>query len=273
MDLLKGGIPLYLQLAGILRRRIQNREYQVQIPPENLLTSEFKVSRFTVRQALEVLKDEGLVSAKQGVGTLLARADNSKYGMLTGAFENLVYYTSESTVKVLRKEIIPPTGETAEKLHISPQEKVFLYTTVRYFKKHPFSFSYVYIPYHLGLQVPAGQLRLKPVFRLIEEYCHVRIAETVQRISAATADEELTRVLEVKKGEPLLLVYRTYYTFEGRAVELSVVYYDVKKLEYTIRLRRQAAPEKARMEEHEAPGMNHPERMEKEGERWPRSVP
>lgn len=41
MSLLRGGVPLYLQLAGIIRRRIQNKEYQVQIPPENVLTSEF----------------------------------------------------------------------------------------------------------------------------------------------------------------------------------------------------------------------------------------
>jgi GntR family transcriptional regulator len=267
MDLLKGGVPLYLQLAGIIRRRIQNKEYQVQIPPENVLTGEFKVSRFTVRQALEVLKGEGLVSAKQGVGTLLASADNSKYGMLTGAFENLVYYTSESTVKLLRKEIIPAPGELAEKLQIAPREKIFMYTTLRYFKKHPFSFSYVHIPYHLGRQIPAAELRVKPVFRLIEEYCHVRIAEAIHRISAANADEVLTRVLEVTKGEPLLLVHRTYYTSDARAVELSVVYYDVKKLEYTIRLRRQTAPEKARPEDKEEAGMNSPERIQKEGER------
>jgi GntR family transcriptional regulator len=244
MSLLRGGVPLYLQLAGIIRRRIQNKEYQVQIPPENVLTSEFKVSRFTLRQALEVLKSEGLVSAKQGVGTLLTRQDSSKYGMLTGAFEDLVYYASESTVKLLRKEILPAPEEIAEKLKVSLREKIFCYTTLRHFKKHPFSFSYVYVPYSIGLQIPLGELSFKPVFKLIEEYGHVPISEAIHRISATTADESLTRVLEVKKGEPLLLVYRSYYTSEGRPVELSVVYYDVKKLEYTIRLRRQAGPQK-----------------------------
>ncbi len=44
----------------------------------------------------------------------------------------------------------------------------------------------------------------------------------------------------------MLLVYRMYYAQDGRAVELAEVYYDVKRLEYTIRLRRQAGPEKRR---------------------------
>jgi DNA-binding GntR family transcriptional regulator len=56
----------------------------------------------------------------------------------------------------------------------------------------------------------------------------------------------MSRALEVKTGEPMLLVYRTYYALDGRPVELSEVYYDVKKLEYTIRLRRQTGLEKRR---------------------------
>jgi len=244
MNLMKGGLPLYLQLVGILRKRIQNKEYQVQIPPENVLTSEFKVSRFTVRQALEILKTERLVFAKQGVGTLLSRTDSFKYGMLTGDFEHLIYFASESTVKVLDKETLFPPKEVVEKLQVSPGEKIFRYTTIRHLKKQPFSFSYIYLPYSLGLMIPPRELKVKPVFKLIEEYGHVPLAETIHRISAASADEAMSRALEVKKGEPVLLVYRTYYAQDGRPVELSEVYYDVKRLEYTIRLRRQTGLEK-----------------------------
>ncbi len=244
--MLRGGLPLYIELAGILRKRIQNGEYQVQIPPENVLTSEFKVSRFTVRQALEILKTERLISAKQGVGTLLARGDASKYGMLTGDFEHLAYFASESTVKLLEKATLFPPEDVAEKLQVSSGEKVFRYTTLRYFKKNPFSFSHIFLPYRIGLQIPPRELKVKPVFKLIEEYGHIPVAETVHRISAAPADENLSRVLDVKRGEPMLLVNRLYYAQDGRPVELSEVYYDVKKLEYTIRLRRQAGTEKRR---------------------------
>ena len=83
-----------------------------------------------------------------------------------------------------------------------------------------------------------------PLYLQLAGIIRIPIAETVHRISATTADEAMTRVLEVKKGEPLLLVYRNYYAVDTRPVELSVVYYDVKKLEYTIRLRRQVGPER-----------------------------
>ncbi len=144
MGVVKGETPLYRQAAVILRQRIHNREFQVQIPPENVLTREFKVSHFTLRQALEVLKNEGLIHGKQGGGTLLTKANQSKYGLTAGALEDLVYYASESPVKILQEEIIPAPEEEAEKLRISPQEKIFRYTTLWYFQKHPFSFSRVH---------------------------------------------------------------------------------------------------------------------------------
>ena len=78
----------------------------MQIPLDNVLISEFKVSRFAVRQALKVLKGREKVSVKKGVGTL-PRADSSIYGTLTGPFEDMVYDARESTIKLLRKAIFP----------------------------------------------------------------------------------------------------------------------------------------------------------------------
>jgi len=246
MGLLKGGVPLYLQLAGILRRRIQSKEYHGQIPPEKALTGEFKVSRFTVRQAIDVLRRERLLYAKQGVGTLLAPTDKSKCVIATGDLEDLVYWTNESTVKILRKETLRADrakDPVASCLQTAPQEKVFCYTTLRFFGTYPFSYSRVYLPFSLGHQIPPGQLRGKPIFKLIEEYCHIPVIETTQRISAIAAGPELTRVLKVKRGEPMLYLNRIYHSTEGRPVELSVVFYDVKKLEYSIKLLRQAGLE------------------------------
>ncbi|MGA2955303.1 MAG: GntR family transcriptional regulator [Thermodesulfobacteriota bacterium] len=78
----------------------------MQIPRDNVLTSEFTVSRFVVRRALKVLKGREKVSVKKGVGTL-PRADSSIYGTLTGPLEDMVYDARESTIKLLRKEIFP----------------------------------------------------------------------------------------------------------------------------------------------------------------------
>ncbi len=58
----------YQQIADILRARIAAVGAGQVLPSESELSAEFVVSRVTIRRALEILRDEGLVDARQGFG-------------------------------------------------------------------------------------------------------------------------------------------------------------------------------------------------------------
>lgn len=63
--------PRYLQIVQQLRNRIQNGEYppNTRIPTENELSVSMGVSRPTVRQALNLLEQEGRLTRVKGSGT------------------------------------------------------------------------------------------------------------------------------------------------------------------------------------------------------------
>lgn len=67
----KGGQPLYRQVSGTLRQRLDDGSYPPgqQLPTEPALAAELGVHRLTVRRAVEELSREGLLLARQGVGT------------------------------------------------------------------------------------------------------------------------------------------------------------------------------------------------------------
>jgi GntR family transcriptional regulator len=67
--------PPYLQVAAILRRRIRSGQLPpgARVPSITALMGEFGIARNTARRAIEVLKDEGLVTVRQGWGTFVAR--------------------------------------------------------------------------------------------------------------------------------------------------------------------------------------------------------
>lgn len=67
-------VPAYRQLADILRAQIERGDYDVKIPSEPTLTQRYGVARGTVRKAIAVLQDEGLVITVPGRGTFLATA-------------------------------------------------------------------------------------------------------------------------------------------------------------------------------------------------------
>src|SRR5690348_2633989 len=69
-------LPAYLRIAQMLRARIAEGGYLSGefLPPERDLADEFSASRQTIRQAIDLLRQEGLVTPEQGRGTRIVRA-------------------------------------------------------------------------------------------------------------------------------------------------------------------------------------------------------
>jgi GntR family transcriptional regulator len=72
-----GPTPVYLQLAAILRARIAAGELVAgrPVPSETTLMQEYGLARETVRKAVRVLRDEGLVQIVQGRGAYVLPED------------------------------------------------------------------------------------------------------------------------------------------------------------------------------------------------------
>jgi GntR family transcriptional regulator len=64
-------VPAYMQLAGILRKQIESGKIAPgdPLPSETTLVQEYGIARGTIRRAIEVLRDHGLVVTVQGRGT------------------------------------------------------------------------------------------------------------------------------------------------------------------------------------------------------------
>ena len=65
------GIPVFRQLALILAGRIERGEITRRLPSENTLMQEFGLALGTVRKAIGVLRDDGIVFTTPGVGTFV----------------------------------------------------------------------------------------------------------------------------------------------------------------------------------------------------------
>ena len=70
-------IPVYRQLAGLLRARIERGEFPPRqpLPSESQLMGEYGISRGSVRRALQLLAEEGLTITIQGRGTYVLPLD------------------------------------------------------------------------------------------------------------------------------------------------------------------------------------------------------
>jgi DNA-binding GntR family transcriptional regulator len=82
IDLNRDGTPIYVQLAGLFRRRIESGEWPVgsRIPTLDALALEFGVARATIRQTTGLLRQEGLVARYRGRGTIVRRRPQREFG-------------------------------------------------------------------------------------------------------------------------------------------------------------------------------------------------
>jgi GntR family transcriptional regulator len=104
-------VPLYIQVASALRRRIETGQWRQgqQISTLEALEEEFEVARVTVRQAVELLQDEGLVRRHQGRGTFVADKLEDKHWLkLETTWESLVESIRDNVPTMIRVEHPPP---------------------------------------------------------------------------------------------------------------------------------------------------------------------
>ena len=118
---------IYLQIAEELKSNIQQATYQAgeKLPTEIQLAERFGVNRHTVRNAIALLKDEGLVRVDRGRGTFVS-ATPIKYaiGKRVRYSENLKAQGIDASYKTIRILEMPADVAIAKALKIDIGAKV-----------------------------------------------------------------------------------------------------------------------------------------------------
>jgi GntR family transcriptional regulator len=112
--------PAYAQLAGILRHSIARGTLRPgdQLPSESQLVNRYGVSPMTVRRALNILIDQGIVTAEQGRGTFVKPVAMGAASFQLAELQNLFSDPTHTTVKLLETRIVSADERIARKLAI-----------------------------------------------------------------------------------------------------------------------------------------------------------
>lgn len=113
--------PAYARLAAHLRHMIADGTYPPgsQIPPEVNLGRQFNLSPMTVRRAISILTDEGLLKPLQGKGTFVQPFDWQHSGFSLKPLADLISKASNTRVKILKIQTIKADERLAAKLEVS----------------------------------------------------------------------------------------------------------------------------------------------------------
>jgi GntR family transcriptional regulator len=122
-------IPLYIQVAFALRQRIETGQW---LPGQKISTleeleREFEVARVTVRQAVELLQDEGLVLRQQGRGTFVAdKLQDKRWLRLETTWQSLVTPIKDNVLRIIKVDDPPARPRLTEGEGKFAKEYVYL---------------------------------------------------------------------------------------------------------------------------------------------------
>ena len=212
------------QVADVLRLQIiHGLVPDGALPGETELAADFGVSRNTVREALDLLRGEGLVERTPGVGTLVV---GTKYphglDRLQGLAETLTGHGTVHNEVRVAGTVVAPTA-VAVRLGLPEGSPVVYLERRRFADDLPLSLDLTYLVPDLGEPLLGADLAGRDVFVLLEEAAGQPLGRADVTLEAISADRHSAALLQVPAGAPVLLLERLTRLEDGRPVDLEYV--------------------------------------------------
>lgn len=220
----------YQEIADELRRRAISAPTGSVLPSEAEMSVEFGASRVTVRRALELVREEGLIAARQGFGWFVATEP------LQQSLESLA--TIESHVEGVGKLSERKVEEFA--FEASPErvrallgvDQVLRVKRVNLADGEPFAVVTVWCPAQLGARLSRRDVERRPFYELLD----VELRGATQTIAADLIEPVDALLLGVPTGSPVLRCQRVTTDRHGDPVLVSEHIFPAHRTEFVVDL-------------------------------------
>jgi GntR family transcriptional regulator len=233
------GHSRYAQLADALRHRVQKGEWApggAALPAESALAEEHGVALGTMRRALQLLVDEGLIERIHGRGTFV-RAGLSGATMLR--FFRFGSDTGEVPLSriVSARRAVPPAAVLRRLARRAGDEALHV-LRVRSIGGAPCLLENIWLPLPLFERLagsdPSGWGDL--LYPAYAKRCGVNVHRAVDEIGFGSLSAAQARWLDLTAGHPCAVVERDAYDITGRCVEARTTRGDANAFHYTVTL-------------------------------------
>jgi GntR family transcriptional regulator len=228
---------LYQDVALRLRRAISDGTYPPgsRLPSEHELAGRFGVARSTVRHALTVLGEDGLIASHQGARrTVLAEPRLQNFGELRSFSRWARSIGAEPSGRVELLERRAATEAQARELGLSPGDPLVYVVRVRLLDGVPVMIERTAYVERAGMLLTFVDLEHESISERLEQHGIV-FAHAEHTIDAVNADRDDARLLGIEPGLALLRERRRATDPQGRALEWSEDSYVGDSVAFTIR--------------------------------------
>lgn len=234
---------LYKDIYRDIKSKIIDGTYQQGkiIEPENKLKEIYHVSRDTVRRAMNLLRQEGLVTRKASIGTIVAfrKMDYEPSGChesFSERMKRLGYKPSSEIISIeILKEIDP---HIAAVMHFKKGEKMYRISRIRKASESPMAYeiTYVFEKYCPNIQTMITDNT--SLYDLYENHYCLQMGRINLKLEAETGDARLLKLLQMHNSTAILKISSVMFLMTGEPLYYVISYHVGNRYTYTTSLPR-----------------------------------
>jgi GntR family transcriptional regulator len=233
-------ISLYQQVRDILIENIMSQKWKPNtlISTEQELMEMYNVSRTTIRQAINMLVQDGLLEKRQGKGTIVkSRKLIGNLGQLKGFAEEVVERGLTPHSLLLRAEFSTLLHAEKTILQVPENEQVLVIERIRLANDIPIAVERSCWPERVGHLLMKNDLNTAKYYEILE-HNNIYIKRAKENISAINATLPEADMLGIRGGEALLEMTRLSFGIDDRPLEYTRTKYRSDQYTYDIELTR-----------------------------------
>lgn len=210
-------VPAYMAVHDLIKKRIEDGTYPVLelLPTEPELEKIYKVSRTTIRSAMELLKEEGFVEIKQGRGTMaLDRRTIQDLNKVTSVTESLRRRGYDVRTKSMYIDLMPVSEKLGKELDLPGDDSITRVQRIQLIDEKPIAIMRNYIPTTLVPGLIQFTNKFTGLYQFLEEHYNLEIDSAHDKIFAKSTDFAESEMLNVQPGTALLCIRRICYRNE-----------------------------------------------------------
>lgn len=232
-------LPLYYQVKENLMEKITNKYFVVGdlIPSETDLQETYKVSRITIRRAIQELVQEGYLTTQQGKGTFVSKPKASQeLNLISSWAETMISLGMQPHTENISftEEAVP--ANVAKALNLHPGDMVYKLYRIRFVNNEPICLMTNYLIPSIVPGILEKELIGESLYETLEKGYNIVLNSAEEVVEAKAAKEKEAKLLQIKKGAPLLLATRVTYDINNHPIELVTTLTRGDRYSYTIKL-------------------------------------
>jgi len=233
----RNGEPAYRKIQHAIRQRIDSGRLKPgdPIPSERDLAKNNHVSLMTARHAVLELAHDGVVERRRGSGTFVA-LPKVHFNKLLAYTEQMASLGLAAHSRTISLEAVDGEYEIAARLGVPSGARLVRLERVRLAGAEPVAVEICCWPADEFQPLMDAAFDHTSLFATLENKCGVRLAYADEEVDATTADAQMSELLSIPRGAPLLRIQQIIFSTTGKAILYVIGFY--RSGRHTLRIRR-----------------------------------